>query len=239
MAEKVVVITGASSGLGAEIAQHYAGEGHALALCSRRPPALPAGDRVLSTQLDVTEVEAVDEFARSVMDRFGHIDLWINNAGVLEPMRPLEDADPDEWWRLMEINLRGVALGSRAFVRELRQAGQHGVLINISSGAAQNPYAGWTAYGASKAAVDMLSRCLQLEVAELGIRVHAVAPGIIDTQMQEQIRAAKPEDFPEVGKFLELKANDAFNSPAHVARELWKIAFDTAPQDVVLRLPPE
>jgi benzil reductase ((S)-benzoin forming) len=139
----------------------------------------------------------------------------------------------------MEVNVRGVALGSRAYVRQLKRSALPGVLINISSGAAKSAYAGWSAYGASKAAVDMLSECVAMEERDAGIRVHAVAPGVIDTEMQTHIRAAAPEDFPKVDKFIELKKRGDFNSPAYVARELLEIAFVRQPAEVVLRIPPE
>jgi NAD(P)-dependent dehydrogenase (short-subunit alcohol dehydrogenase family) len=119
--------------------------------------------------------------------------------------------------------------------------GAGGVLVNITSGAALGGYAGWGAYCMGKAAVDRLTECVQLEEASLGLRAYAVAPGVIDTDMQRTVRALDEERFPLVEKFRQLKRDEAFNSPAWVARKLLAIAFDPAarPEKVVVRVPPE
>ncbi len=241
LADRVVVITGASRGLGAGIARDFFDRGMRLAVCSRGEPALPAGDRVLSARLDVTDEAAVDEFAAAAFDRFGHVDLWVNNAGVLEPIAPLRDVEVDAWRRHIDINVTGVFLGTRAYVRHLRRAGKGGVLVNISSGAAWNGYAGWSAYCAGKAAVDLMTESVQLEEADAGLRAHAVAPGVIDTAMQELIRGADESVFPMVDKFRAMKRDDTFSTPPFVAQKLAELAFDPAhrPDAVRVRFPPE
>jgi NAD(P)-dependent dehydrogenase (short-subunit alcohol dehydrogenase family) len=223
------------------MAQEFARQGLRLGLCARSAPALPASDTIVTAQLDVSDGRTVDEFAARVSQRLGPIDLWINNAGVLEPIAPLRELETDALRRHLEVNLIGVFHGTRSYVHHLRRTGRPGVLINISSGAAWHGYAGWTAYCASKAAVDRLTECVALEERSIGLRAHAVAPGIIDTDMQDLIRRCRPEQFPMVDKFLQIKRENAFNSPAFVARELLAIAFDPARTDseVVLRLPNE
>jgi benzil reductase ((S)-benzoin forming) len=232
---KTAVVTGASRGIGAHLARDFAGRGMRLGLCARSAPVLPSGDddgaAVLSRQLDVRDAGAVDAFARAVEARFGRIDLWINNAGVLAPIAPLRRADAAEWGSHIATNVAGVFHGASAYVRHLRRlgpGGRGGVLVNISSGAGRRPYAGWSAYCSGKAAVDMLSQCLALEEADLDLRVHAVAPGIVDTHMQEQIRASSPDDFPEQPRFLQLAADASFSSPAFVAARLLELVFDPA-----------
>jgi NAD(P)-dependent dehydrogenase (short-subunit alcohol dehydrogenase family) len=232
---KTVVITGASRGIGAGLARDFHDRGINLALCARGESALPDGERVITSQLDVTDSDAVEAFTSRAEETFGRIDLWINNAGVLDPIAPLRDIDTQEYRRHIEINVVGVFNGTRAYVRHLRRVGEPGVLLNLSSGAARNGYAGWSAYCASKAAVDLMTESVALEESGIGLRAHAVAPGVIDTKMQEQIRACSKERFPMVDKFLEMKATDSFSSIGHVAKEMLALAFDPARADEPVR----
>jgi benzil reductase ((S)-benzoin forming) len=245
---KVVVITGASRGLGAGMAEAMLAHGLRLGLGARSAPErwqaeLADSNDVIRRTVDVTEPTAVDAFAAEVGERFGRIDLWINNAGVLEPVRFVRDLPVAALREHLAINLEGVLTGSRAYLRHLDATGHEGVLVNITSGAALKGYAGWAAYCAGKAAVDRLTECLQLEEQHRGgrLRAYAVAPGVIETDMQRTIRGKTPDEFPMVGKFLDLKQRDAFNSPRFVAEQLLSLAFDptTRPDSVVLRLPAE
>jgi len=247
LAGVVAVVTGASRGIGAHLARDFAARGMRLGLCARSAPTLADdGDRVFARQLDVADADRVEEFARGVEERLGRIDLWINNAGVLGPIAPLRRADVAEWHRHIDVNVAGIFHGSRAYIRHLRRlgaAGRGGILVNISSGAARRPYAGWSAYSAGKAAVDMLTRCVAIEEADIELRAYAVAPGIVNTAMQEQIRAASPADFPEQPRFLELARDDLFSSPTFVAARLLELAFDPDrrpdPSQVAVDLPLE
>jgi len=237
---KTAVITGASRGLGAGLARHFAGKGMRLALCSRSKPVLDDGGDVLATRLDVTDEKAFEHFGRQAAEHLGHIDLWINNAGVLDPIAPLRDVTSDAFRRHVDINLFGVFLGTRMYARHIRAADKGGVLINISSGASQKGYAGWSAYCAGKGAIDRLTEAVQLEEVDAGLRAHAVAPGVIDTDMQAMIRDCSADQFPMVQKFLDMKRDDAFNTTDFVAEHLLDISFgDSPPDEVVLRLPAE
>jgi NAD(P)-dependent dehydrogenase (short-subunit alcohol dehydrogenase family) len=235
---KVVVITGASRGLGRGMAQEMAKLGCHLGLCARSDSAIE-GVEAVTAQADVTDEAAVASFADSVIEAYGRIDLWINNAGVLEPIKFLRDLSTDELMAHLAINIGGVVNGTKVFAAHLNEQRRDGVLINISSGAALKGYAAWGAYCAGKAAVDRLSECADLE--EEHMRAYAVAPGVVDTDMQRTIRSKTPEEFPMVEKFHQLVRDDAFNSPAFVARSLLNIAFDPGarPDAVVLRLPAE
>jgi len=241
---RVAVITGASRGLGAGMARLFLERGLRVAACARARPDFTDDARCISRSVDVTEAKAVDAFCAEAASRFGRIDLWINNAGVLAPIGPLRDNDPDEFARHIAVNVLGVFHGSRAFIRQAGAQDQDqnhtsGVLMNISSGAARNAYAGWSAYCAGKAAVDRMSESIALEETGRGLRVHAVAPGIIDTDMQAMIRDCAPERFPKVQKFLDLKQDNAFSTPAFVAERLLELAFDPAHRtnDVLVSLP--
>lgn len=242
LANKVALITGASRGLGAGLAERFIEHGLRVAVCARTQPKIEGDSaKILSVAADVTDAEAMQQLCDTAVERFGRIDLWINNAGLLAPIGPLRDNDPVEFARHIQVNVVGVFNGSRAFIRHLRQRGGDGVLLNISSGAARNAYAGWSAYCAGKAAVDRMSESIALEEADSGLRVHAVAPGIIDTDMQAMIRDCSPEQFPRVQKFLDLKANEGFSSPAFIADRLLDLAFDpsAAEEAVAISLPLE
>ena len=235
---EVMVITGTRKGIGRYLSEYYLEREHRVVGCSRGDTDL-AHDLYEHHCLDVANEQAVTEMIRGVASRFGRIDAVINNAGVLEPMAMLRDVEGEDFHWHLAVNVLGVFHGTRAFVRHRRGQTGEGVLINISSGAALRPYAGWSAYCASKAAVDRMTECVQVEEADSGLRAHAVAPGVIDTAMQELIRETPPERFPEVERFRRMKAEQSFNTPEFVARELLAIAFDPArrPSEVVLRLP--
>lgn len=222
---KVVVVTGASRGLGAALVSEAAAAGAQVGACSRgEMPAADPGTAVLSTRLDVRDPAALSAFADQVVAAFGPIDLWINNAGVLGPVTPLRDGDPDAFAEALAINVNGVLFGSRVFAGMCRRQRHRGVLLNLSSGAARAPYAGWSAYCASKAAVDRLSEVLALE--EQGwLRVHAVAPGVFESAMQETVRASTKENFPELERFQRLHREGQLADPKVVAMHLLRLGF--------------
>jgi NAD(P)-dependent dehydrogenase (short-subunit alcohol dehydrogenase family) len=247
---RVAVITGASRGLGAGLAAHFAAQGVHLGLCARHQPAavrtkLTAhdADRGASTEalratVDVTDRGALDDFVAEVLGRFGRIDLWVNNAGLLGPIGPLAGLDPAEVARTIEVNVVGVLHASAAFAAHVRSRRGPGVLVNISSGAATTPYVGWAAYCASKAAVEQLTRVVALEEAPHGLVAYAVSPGIVDTDMQAAARAADEADFPQVERFRRFAVEHAFNSPAWVGSHILALAFGgERPQTVSVRVP--
>ena len=235
---KVAFVSGASRGIGAALATRFAEKGMRLVLCSRGAPVLAASERVLSRRVDVRDATAVEALASEGEARFGAVDLWINNAGVLEPIRPLRDVAVEAFRDHLDTNLVGVFIGTQCYVRQLRRLGRGGVLVNMSSGAAWKPYAGWGAYCAGKAAVERLTEVVAAEESEIGLRAYSIAPGVVDTEMQAQIRAARDADFPERGRFVRRKETGAFNDPVFVADEILAIAFDPArrPTGVAVRI---
>ncbi len=246
IAGRVAVVTGSSRGLGAGIARSFAEHGLNLGLCALHEPIsvvptspVPADVAVVTAAVDVGDATAMHDFASLVSDRLGPIDLWINNAGVLGPIGPLRDLDALEVADNLRTNLLGVVHGSQAFIRHRHRVGPGGVLVNISSGAASRGYAGWSAYSAAKAGVERLTEVIRMEEEASGLRAYAVSPGVIDTDMQAQIRASTPEQFPEVERFVQLYREGKLRSPSHVADFLLHLAF--GPSDgnhpVALRVP--
>lgn len=244
---RLAVITGASRGLGAGLAARFAELGIALGLCARNVPDAPSSGAMCAA-VDVRDAAAVEAFAERVTTELGPIDLWINNAGLLDPIGPLRDADVDALRSHIEVNVLGVLWGSRTFARLVHDRPTGGTLINISSGAARSVYEGWAPYCASKAAVDQLSRVLAAEEADHGLRVVALAPGVVDTDMQAAIRATPTDRFPAVARFHALKADDTFNSPAWIADRMLELAeagvdipdwAAASPDPMVIRVPDE
>lgn len=235
---KVAVITGASRGLGLGMAERFAANGVKLGLCARSPLTFAGA---VTAQLDVTDAEAVQAFADAVVAEHGRIDLWINNAGILDPIAPLRDVTSAEFRRQLDVNVLGVVHGSQAMIRHVRGREGGGVLVNISSGAARKPYSGWSAYCATKAAVDRLTEVIAVEEAASGLRAHSVAPGVIDTDMQAAIRATPDDRFPLKHKFVQMKEAEAFSSPEWVADHMLDLAFGDAPERwaILERLPAE
>ena len=241
LSRRTVLITGASRGIGAVIAASAHRVGMRIGVCARSEPALAASDHVVSARLDVVDEGAMVAFAKQVESAFGGIDLWINNAGVLSPIAPVRSISTAEFRSHIDVNLTGVFIGTRIYIEHRRRHGGGGVLINISSGAASNPYAGWGPYCASKAGVERLTEVVALEERGSGLRAHSVAPGVVDTDMQSQIRDCSPDRFPKVADFVAMKKENRFNSAEYVARQLFALAFDPAhaTDEVAIRLPDE
>jgi NAD(P)-dependent dehydrogenase (short-subunit alcohol dehydrogenase family) len=225
---KVVAITGASRGLGAGLARVALGAGASVAVCSRAPAELRDGDRVLTASLDVTDHRAVDGFAASAFERFGRVDLWINNAGVIEPIGPLRSLEPDAVARMLDVNIRGVANGCRAYLRQLHERRSRGMLVNISSGAARKAFFGWSIYCATKAAVDRMSEGIALEEEDTLDAVWSVAPGVIDTDMQAAIRSKIEAEFRDVERFRQMLDVGTLKSPDQTAARILQFALDPA-----------
>ncbi len=186
------VITGASRGIGAALAECFAARGMSLGLCSRSAPALAASERVVAAKLDVSDESAVEAIAAEVVSRFGAIDLWVNNAGVLDPIAPVRDVSVADFRSHIDINLTGLFLGTRTFVRHLRKRGGEGVLINVSSGAAWKPYQGWGVYCAGKAGVERCTEVVAAAEEASGLRANSIAPGVIDPSMLYFILGCEP-----------------------------------------------
>jgi benzil reductase ((S)-benzoin forming) len=236
----VVVVTGASRGLGAGLSSTLAQQGYRLGLCARTRPTAPPGAEAVTEAVDVTDAEAVDRFGSRVIARFGRIDLWVNNAGVLEPIDFLADADVGALSDHVDVNLKGTLFGSKTFVRHVREREGTGVLVNMTSGAARTVYEGMAVYCATKAAVDMATRVIAREEGPHGVMAYAVAPGVVDTGMQVLMRETPIERLPSANRFVALKEAEAFNSPDWVARFLIGLVEGSQrPEDVVVRVPDE
>jgi 3-oxoacyl-[acyl-carrier protein] reductase len=194
---KVVVITGAGRGIGRAIAMGLAKNGARLAITSRTEAELHRteeelnehGAEVLAVAGDVSNPLHVNRFINKVTDVYGRIDVLVNNAGVLGPIGPIEENRADMWRYAIEVNLFGVFLLCKYVIPHMKRQ-RSGKIINISGAGAPSPYPRFTAYSASKTGVLGLTQTLAEELKDFNIQVNAVAPGIADTRMQDEILAA-------------------------------------------------
>jgi len=213
LSNAVALITGASRGLGLEVARAYASHGAKLIIAARGSEALDAATKELSRS---TEVEAlaldVSEDAEGLvqagLNRFGRIDVLINNASELgpSPMPALERYDWQDLERVLRVNVLA-PLHLVQFVLPGMKARGDGVIINVTSDAGVDAYPGWGGYGASKAALEHLSRTLAAELGGSGVRVYVVDPGDMNTEMHQ---------LAEPGEDLSGLPGPAVSAPAFV-----------------------
>jgi len=194
MTGKTVLITGASRGIGAEAGRIFALAGANVMLLARSANKVETladdlGKRALGMACDVSDYAQVEAAVQACVDRFGGLDVVIGNAGVIEPISHLATADPADWGRAIDINLKGVFHGMRAALPVMQAAGG-GTILTVSSGAAHGPIEAWSHYCASKAGAAMLTRCADKETRDQGIRAMGLSPGTVATQMQREIKAS-------------------------------------------------
>ncbi|WP_119271078.1 SDR family NAD(P)-dependent oxidoreductase [Taklimakanibacter deserti] len=190
----VIIVTGAGQGVGKATAEAIVrAGGHVLAVIRSAATATALaqtlGDAALVLTRDVTMPDAAETAMKAGLDRWGHIDGLVNNAGTIEPIGALAETDAAQWEHAIATNLIAPSRFIRAFIAQgERQATRR--IVNLSTGAAHQALEGWSAYCAGKAALAMLTRAIALDHAKDHIRVFGLLPGLVDTGMQETIRAS-------------------------------------------------
>lgn len=236
MREKVVLITGASRGIGEAAAYEFAKKGAKIVLAARNIAEIERigaeiGSSAIAVQCDVAKFSDVEQAVARALEAFGRLDVFIGNAGVIAPMAPLAEADPEAFGQTIDINTKGVFHGMRAAIPVMVAQGG-GTIITISSGAAYNAYPAWSAYCTSKAGALMLTKAAHGEYASKSIRALGLSPGTVATQMQRDIKASG------LGPVSKLEWSDHI-PPEWPARTLvWMCgaeADDFLGQDVMLR----
>ena len=190
---KVAIITGASKGIGKGIAVRYAQEGAAVVLASRAMDLLTPiasqinqeGGKALAWEVDVTQFESVSTMVDKSVEQFGRLDIMVNNAGI-SMAHPSEELSPQDWQRALDTDLSGVFYGCQCAARKMIPQGG-GCIINITSVYGIVAAPGRAAYCASKAACNMLTKVLAIEWAKKNIRVNAIAPGYIRTELVQGV----------------------------------------------------
>ena len=193
LAGRVAVITGAARGIGAAIAHAMAREGAKLVLADLDGLAVQAFAASLPDarwlRADVSSPADAESLAQLAMDAYGRLDILVNNAGI-GINKPFLDTTPDDIHRAMGVNLVGTMLCAQAALRRMVPAG-YGRIVNISSISGQRGNAGRTAYGTSKAAVELMTRVMTVELAQPGLTINAIAPGAIETEMSATLHDAQ------------------------------------------------
>lgn len=192
VAGKSIVITGAGGGFGGLTSRKAAALGARLTCADINLEAAEAvageiraaGGEAQAVAADVTDIESMRRLAQAAIGAYGVIDVMVNNAGIITDSTPLTVTE-DELDRVMAVNFKGVVFGSQAAARHMIGAGR-GSIINVTSGAVDNAFAFVAAYAAAKAAAHQFTRSLAVEVGPKGVRVNAIAPGWVDTPMNER-----------------------------------------------------
>jgi NAD(P)-dependent dehydrogenase (short-subunit alcohol dehydrogenase family) len=196
MNDPVAIITGAGRGIGRATAVELARRGYRLALASRRADDLDETARLagggLCVATDVTDPGQVERLARLALDRFGRIDALVNCAG-LAPVRPIVEMTVAEWREVIDTNLSSAFYLTKA-VWPTFQKQKGGVVVNVSSAAARDPFPGFAAYGAAKAGLNLFGLSAAREGEPIGVRVHTIAPSAVETGMFRELMT--PEQHP-------------------------------------------
>lgn len=208
LADRNVIITGGSQGLGRALVDAFVREGANVIFCARDREAIAKMEadykeqvkasvypeqRVFAQGCDVSLVDEVEKLFESADEIFpGPLHVLVNNAGIYGPKGPTDDVDLEEWKRCIDVNLYGTLIPCRAAMHRFKKSG-YGKIINLSGGGATNPMPNLSAYASAKAAVVRLTETLALELAPFHVDVNAIAPGALNTRLLDEVIAAGPE----------------------------------------------
>jgi NADP-dependent 3-hydroxy acid dehydrogenase YdfG len=234
----VALVTGASSGIGEATARRLAGEGAALAVAARRGDRLEAlgaeiadrGGTALPIEADVTRREQAEAAVARTVEEFGRLDVLVNNAGVML-LGPMLEAPPEEWERMIEVNLLGLMYTAKAALPHLLAAaeGERGVadMVNVSSVAGRIARRGSGVYNATKFGVGAFSESLRQEVTGRHVRISLVEPGAVATELQGHNREGVKEEIEKRFENMEiLRAEDVADAIAYVVTRPRRVAVN-------------
>ncbi|MDN4606966.1 SDR family NAD(P)-dependent oxidoreductase [Sporosarcina highlanderae] len=216
----IFIITGASKGIGLELMCQLKEKGETVIGIARTN----SGHEGFETA-DLSETSGLAELMNRIIEEnlpSANSFTLINNAGTVEPIGLIGSVNDEELVRAMSVNLTAPMILSNAFIGSLKGFEGEKRIINISSGAGRNPYEGWGVYCTTKAGLDHFSRVVSLEQkkAQFPVDIVSIAPGIIDTDMQETIRSSEAEDFPLLDRFIDYKEQGHLSSASETASKL-------------------
>ena len=227
---KHLFITGSSSGIGKGIADAALTADMKVTGISRRPGIDHPNFRHVAA--DLYKLEEVENLRFSADE-----DEWVlvNNAGTIGDVKPVANMDAHKVADSFFLNLTAPVILTQKFIAAAQEQGKKALIINISSGAARFAIPSWSTYCAAKAGLDHFTRVVQTDHPE--VKCLGISPGIVDTEMQDDIRSRKPEDFPEHKRFVEYKKNNELQNPTEVGEKILK--FVTNPEkapDIIFEL---
>ncbi|RZJ82124.1 MAG: SDR family NAD(P)-dependent oxidoreductase [Flavobacterium sp.] len=235
---KILIITGGSKGIGKGIVDAYLANDYQIYTISRSlNKALTTATQI---KYDLSKTEGIKDL---LFDLFKNIKsnevekiTLINNAGTLGKIGKIEDINDIE--NTVKLNTITPLIINSAFIALTKNWKAEKHIINISSGAAYKPYSGWTVYCSSKAAIDMMTQTIALEQEEVenGAKVIAIYPGVVDTEMQAEIRKSDKANFASIDRFLDLKKNNALANATTVGKQIFDLDHSNIKNGSLIRL---
>lgn len=232
---KVFIITGTSRGLGNSIAKKLIDKNNYLFCISRKRDdnliiyAKEKGFNLDFIEFDLSNIYKIEKLMSTIFDKIKFLKIesisLINNAGVISPIKRIENCKDNEIINNIHVNLLAPIILTSSFIKNVKTLEGNKKIINISSGAGKKPYYGWSNYCASKAAIDLFTQCIGIEQdrSTNPVKIVSLAPFIMDTEMQEEIRKTEKEDFEQVERFIDFKKDGELLSVDFVAEKVIKL----------------
>lgn len=222
----IIIITGGSKGIGKALANKYATENYKVYSLARTSSGLENITNIAIDLSNLTETEnTFSALLKEIVSNNVSSITLINNAGRLGKISNLENLHSNDISKTIQLNTTTPLVLSSLFIKITKQLSCKKQIINISSGAAKSPYQGWSIYCTSKAAIDMMTKAIATEQIEVenGVKCNAIYPGVVDTNMQSEIRSTNKTDFKSLQRFVDLKENNELYTPEFVAETIYKV----------------
>lgn len=225
----ILIITGGSKGIGKALAEKYASEKYHVFSVAR---SLSNSEKFTEIKADLSTIKEATKTLKSIFNQIDKENVssitLLNNAGRLGKISTLENLDPEDIAKSIQLNTTTPLVLSSLFIKKTQNWNCKKQIINISSGAATKPYEGWSVYCTSKAALDMTTKTIAAEQSEIknGVKCVGIYPGVVDTNMQNQIRKTNKADFKNIERFKYLKENNELYSPEFVAQKIYSIDIE-------------
>ena len=241
--KKYLIITGGNKGIGSGIVSAYKNKGYQIISIARTINSSGEYKEVHQIVLDLSKIEDLENTFSKILNTIDKNTaqriIFINNAGTLGKIGRLENNSVSDIQNIIQLNTITPFLLTSVFIKGTHNWDCSKKIINISSGAAAKPYYGWSLYCASKAAIDMMTKAVAIEQETIanGTKIIAIYPGVVDTDMQQQIRKSSPENFINLQRFLDLKESNSLVNIETIGQEIFEIdASENYPNGAVLNV---
>ncbi len=225
----IIIITGGSKGIGKALAKKYVAENYNVYSLARTSSLLENIENVFVDLSNLSETENVfTALLNKIVNQKTTSITLVNNAGRLGEISNLENLEASDISKSIQLNTTIPLILSSLFIKLTQPLSCKKQIINISSGAAKSPYQGWSVYCTSKAAIDIMTKAIATEQSDIenGVKCVSIYPGVVDTNMQSQIRSTKEADFKSLQRFIDLKENNELYTPDFVADSIYKIDIE-------------